>query len=90
MSVVLSQSGIEEMEGMAIEYLQSVRVIAVRNYIESKSCILCGDIVNLTLDPKISKCDSCKCIQITTECKKTISARVIIKTGDDLFSLDSR
>ena len=70
----------------AAEYFQGVRVIAVRNFFESKCCILCNDIVSPTIDVKISKCDTCRCIQLTEECIRSFSARVILKIADGQVS----
>ena len=64
------------------QYIQGVRVVAVRNFFESKCCILCGDIVSPTIDLKISKCDACRCIQVTEECSRSFSARIILKCSD--------
>ena len=65
----------------AAEYFQGVRVIAVRNFFESKCCILCNDIVS-PIDVKISKCDACRCMQLTEECNRSVSARIILKIAD--------
>ena len=31
---------------------------------------------------KISKCNACRCIQLTEECNRSFSARVILKVAD--------
>lgn len=65
------------MTNPAAEYFQGVRVIAVRNFFESKCCILCNNIVSPTIDVKILKCDTCRCMQLTEECNRSFSARII-------------
>ena len=41
-----------------------------------------GDIVSPVIDLKISKCDACRCIQVTAECGRSLSAQVILMEGE--------
>lgn len=58
--------------------LSNIRIIAVRSFFETRTCIACGDAVSSKIDRKLKRCNGCACLQLTEECPHSYAVHIIV------------